>query len=325
MKYDNCPLYNLQSKRFLRYLLRINDNRFFNQDYVASLVSPYIDTTNKPRLIEPPQAELKIIQKRIKTLLGKIDVPDNVFSGIKGRSYANNVRMHQGEDLRLLFKVDMRAFFPSISRETVYKFFAEDLRCAPDIACILTNFTTIDLEKSNTKDLTEVLSFLASKNVSITNHLISGAPTSQILSYLANHAMFDEMQVLADNNDVKMSVYVDDITFSSNHHISRRFKNSVFYIIKKYNYQVSKNKVKSYTRACPKLVTGVIIDSTGKLTVKNSLRKKIIDEYDYLRTHPSDKQSRQRLLGLLGAAHQADKSAYPNIYKFAQSDISSPY
>ena len=55
------------------------------QDYVASLVSPYIGKTGKPRLIEPPHKELKVIQKRIKNMLGLIVVSDNVFSGIKGR------------------------------------------------------------------------------------------------------------------------------------------------------------------------------------------------------------------------------------------------
>ena len=61
--------------------------------------------------------------------------------------------------------------------------------------------------------------FLASKNVKSYNHLISGAPTSQILSYLANHKMFDEMQAISDENNVIMTVYVDDVTFSSEYYI----------------------------------------------------------------------------------------------------------
>lgn len=38
------------------------------------MISPYIDRSKKPRLIEPPHTELKAVQKRIKTLLGKIEV-----------------------------------------------------------------------------------------------------------------------------------------------------------------------------------------------------------------------------------------------------------
>ena len=317
MKYDNCPLYTLKSKKLLKHLLGVKDNALFKQDYVASLVEPYIDMNGKPRLIEPPRAELKIIQKKIKNMLGKIEVPDNIFSGIKGRSYADNAVFHTDERLRHLFKIDLTAFFPSIKRETVYRFFLEDLLCAPDVAQVLTNFTTIDLSKSQARDIDAVHKFLANKNVKSYNHLISGAPTSQILSYLANHNMFDEMQVISDENNVIMTVYVDDVTFSSDFYISKKFKEKIYDTIKKYEYQVSKKKVKSYSKVYPKLVTGVIIDSEGRLTIKNSLRKKIISEHEHLRNHPDDSVSRQRLRGLITAARQVNKKSYPTIHRFA--------
>ena len=194
MIYTNCPLNGIKSKKVLKHLLHIEDSNFLKQEYIASMVTPYIDIAGKPRLIEPPSEDLKIIQKRIKQMLGKIVVPDNVFSGIKGRSYTDNARMHIGVKRRNLFKIDLTAFFPSISREKVYRFFYEELCCSPDVAAVLTNLTTIDLEKTQAKDLDEIYNFLKAKGVSCTNHLISGAPTSQIMSYLVNHQMFDEMQ-----------------------------------------------------------------------------------------------------------------------------------
>ena len=107
----------MKSKKLLKYLLHINDENLFKQKYIISLLNPYIDKTKKPRLIEKPQYELKIVQKRIKTLLGRIEVPNNVFSGIKGRSYADNAKMHIGINTRNVYKIDLTAFFPSISRE----------------------------------------------------------------------------------------------------------------------------------------------------------------------------------------------------------------
>lgn len=316
MIYTDCPLYGLKSKKMLRRLLRIEDSKFLKQDYVASMVSPYIDKKGKPRLIEPPREELKIIQKRIKQMLGQIAVPSNVFSGIKGRSYADNAVMHTGENRRNLFNIDLTAFFPSISRETVYRFFYEDLSCSPDIAEILTNFTTIDLDKSQANCLDEIYGFLNSKGVTCKNHLISGAPTGQIMSYLVNHQMFDEMQKVADNNAAVMTVYVDDVTFSSENRISRNFKDKIISIVRKYGYQISKSKVKKYTKLYPKLVTGVVIDSDGKPVIKNSMREKIIKEHDFLRDHPEDAESHQRLKGLLTAARQVNKHAFPTIYCF---------
>lgn len=303
----------------LKHLLGVKDSKFFKQNNVAEMVEPYIDRTGKPRLIEPPQPELKNVQRVLKSLLDKIEVPGNVFSGVKGRSYADNARIHQSGHLRYLFKIDLTAFFPSIRQETVYRFFIKDLCCSPDVAEILVNLTTLDLQKSNTRNFQEIQEFLNGKKVNCTNHLISGAPTSQILSYLANHEMFDEMQILADKCRITMSIYVDDVTFSSENYISSRFKSSVFSIIQKYDYQMSMKKVKSYSKLYPKLVTGVIIDATGNLTIKNSLRRKIAVEHIHLRSNPEDEKCRQRLRGLITAARQVDKSAYPNIHKFAFS------
>lgn len=317
MEYNSCPLYELKSKKLLCYLLGIKDNRLLKQSYVASLIEPYIDTTGKPRLIEPPRAELKIVQKRIKNLLGRITVPENVFSGIKGRSYADNAAFHIGSNPRYLFKIDLTAFFPSISREFVYSFFLSDLKCSPDIANILTNFTTIDLSKATLRTPQTVYDFLSDKNVTCLNHLISGAPTSQILSYLVNHKLFDEMQQLSDKLSTTMTVYVDDVTFSSEQKITRGFKEKIFHIIKKHSYQISKGKVKSYTKKYPKLVTGVIIDTNGELSVKNSLQKKIIIEHNYLRDHPDDVKSRQRLKGLVTAARQVKRDVFPTIHNYA--------
>lgn len=317
MIYTDCPLYGLKSKKMLKRLLRINNNQMIRQTHIASLVSPYIDKSGKPRLIEPPHEELKIIQKRIKNCLGQIIVPDNVFSGVKGKSYADNARFHIGNNRRNLYKIDLTAFFPSIARDTVYHFFAEDLLCSPDVAQLLTDLTTIDLGKSSAKNIDEIYEFLKRKNVSSYNHLISGAPTSQMLSYLVNHRMFDEMQKLADDNGITMTVYVDDVTFSSENRISKNFRDKIIAIIQKYNYQISRKKVKRYTKLYPKLVTGVVIDTTGNPVLKNSMRQKIILAYNDLKTNPENADLRMRLRGLLIAARQVNKDAFPTIYKFA--------
>lgn len=44
--------------------------------------------------------------------------------------------------------------------------------------------------------------------------------------------MFDEIQRVADSNQMTMTIYVDDVTFSSKHHISNNFKNKILAIIK---------------------------------------------------------------------------------------------
>lgn len=114
-----------------------------------------------------------------------------------------------------------------------------------------------------------------------------------------------------------MTVYVDDMVFSSEHKISSHFRHSVKSIIKKYRYKLSHNKVKGYSKGYPKLVTGVVIDCNENMIVKNSLQHKIILEFEHLRKNPMDQESRQRLRGLVTSAQQIDKSIFPNIKRFA--------
>ena len=44
---------------------------------------------------------------------------------------------------------------------------------------------------------------------------------------------------------------------------------------------------------------------------------KIVTEHKHLRNHPDDSTSRKRLQGLVNAARQIQKDAYPSIYTFA--------
>ncbi len=136
--------------------------------------------------------------------------------------------------------------------------------------------------------------------------------------------MFDEMQKVANANNATMTIYVDDVTFSSENWLSGTFQNQIITIVRKYGYQVSKKKVKKYTKLYPKLVTGVIIDSNGKPIIKNSIREKIIKEHSHLRENIDDSESRQRLKGLLTAARQINPYAFPTIYRFAHSNQENP-
>ena len=317
-------LYKQSSKKYLLNLLHIRDKRFLQQRYISTQISPYIQKNPKPRLIEVPSKELKIIQRYIKNELNKIIVPENIFSGVKGKSYIENAKLHSGN--KYVFKIDLSSFFPCITRNTVYNFFIDSLKTSPDVACILTNLLTVDLSLCNIKNSESVENFLISKKIKTPNHLISGSPASQILSYLVNHKMFDTLQTFCDKNDLTMSVYVDDITFSSQHVISHSQKEVIYNIISKNLYRISRNKVKNYTQKYPKLITGTVISSAGNLKIRNSLSLNIINEWNHFKQNPQDTQSKARLQGLIIAAHQSEPTKFQSIYKIiireASNDVS---
>lgn len=300
----------------LQYYLKIPNRNYFKQSFVAKLVHPYIENKNgKKRLIEKPDDDLKKIQARLKRLLAKLDYPEYVFSGVKGRSYVDNAKLHCGN--KYLYKIDLRAFFPSIAREKVFLFFKEKLCTSPDVAEILTNFTTIDLGLASLEDKGAINKFLQTKGVKTRNHLISGSPASQLLSYLANKDMFDELQAVSQKNNTYMSLYVDDIFFSSPNNISAHFKGMVEGIIGSHCYRISTKKAKMHTKSCPKRVTGVIIDKRGGITVPNSIRRKLINKFKKLKTNPQDYVCRREVRGLVEAIRQVMPCEYPSIYAFA--------
>lgn len=310
-------LFKLSSKKYLMTLLNVPTKEYLNQNFTAKQIKPYIQANPKPRLIEVPSDSLKKIQKNIKCELNKIEVPSNVFSGIKGKSYVDNAVIHQ--NCNFLFKIDLTAFFPCITRETVYKFFKVDLKTSSDIANILTNFVTIDLTLCDIQEPEPIEQFLLSKGIKTTNHLISGSPASQILSYLANHNMFDELQNFCDKNDIIMSIYVDDITFSSQHKISHKHKEIIYNIISKYLYRLSRSKVKYYTSIYPKSVTGAIISPNWNLSIPNSLSYKVINELRNYKNNPNDERSQKRLHGLIVAAQQTEPTKFSNIYNHVRN------
>lgn len=210
------------------------------------------------------------------------------------------------------------AFFPSTPREKVYQFFRSSFEVSADIAEFLANITTVNLDLSATKNINEIDAFLFEKNISTRNHLISGAPTSQILSYYANQNMFNKLDMFATKCEKTMSVYVDDITFSSDNRISHRFIESIHRIIGSYGFRISAKKSRYYTKHYPKEITGVIINRAGEPELTNSLQRKIITELQIIKNDPSDNRSKEKLRGLIAAARQVVPGSFPSIQLLAK-------
>ena len=313
--FSHCHLYGLKSKKNLARVLKIPSPKFFDQRFLATQVNPFL--MNGVRLIEAPSYELKKIQTRIKVSLDHIRIPEYVFSGIKGRSYVDHAKLHKGK--KFVYAIDISAFFPSISREKVYSFFRSDLNTSPDVADILTSLTTIDLSLTGTEEMEEIEAFLRSKKVNTLNHLISGSPASPIMSYLANLDMINELHSYSSKNGLFMTVYVDDIVFSSDEFISNRVTNRICDIVSKYRYRVSTSKRRLYVNDYPKRITGVIIDKEGSLAIPNRLRQNIMIELERCQLHSDNGYSKKRLLGLVASARQIDPNAFPSIYSYARS------
>ena len=171
------------------------------------------------------------------------------------------------------------------------------------MANILTNLSTInlDLKNQNTKTMSKVNEFINDANIKKRNHLITGSPLSSIMSYFANVDMFEEINKIALKYKITMTVYVDDVVFSSNHKIPYFFRKNILKIISKNSYDVSVKKCKWYNVPENKKVTGVILDKDGKMQVPNRL---MLKTHNYIQeVKNGDKTNINKLQGCLVVAN----------------------
>ena len=301
MDFSKCTFYELKRKRDLNAIIKVKtkNRNTFNLQY-----TPYIEKVPKKRLIEAPKEELKIIQKRIKKQLDLIEFPNNVFSGIRGRSYIDNAYYHI--DSNYFLKMDLSKFFPNTCREKIYNFYLKELKVSTDVAAILTDLSSVDI--SNIMS-TNVKNFITEKRIKYTNHLPSGSPISSILSYLANIDMFNELNKLAKNNYCIVSFYVDDIIFSSKHKIPKNLVQKAKRIITKYGQIVNEDKTKTYMTNDYKKITGCVIKN-HELIIPNKTRYKIAK---LLKQEYYTQNEINSILGLINNAHLFDKSKYNNL------------
>lgn len=184
----------------------------------------------KLRTVEAPKAELERAHVRLFKLLRRIQPPEYLHSGVKGRSYISNARVHRGA--KPLIKIDIRRFYPSTSADHVRRFFQCRLRCSQAVSALLTSLTTVD------------------------GHLPTGSCLSQQLAFLTHQPLFDRLDQLARNRGATMTCYVDDITISG-----VGATGSLLFEVKReiHSWGLRHHKAHVYPAALPKVVTGVVL------------------------------------------------------------------
>ncbi len=276
MNYKLCPLYGLKSKKTLKELLGMDTPSFLtiNAKSISGTIKPRIDyKKGKSRLVEPPYYQLKLAQARLLKYLQKIDYEPYVFSGIKGRTVADNARIHCG--YKYVYQTDLSKFFPHITRNKVYYFFLKKMAMSEDVSKILADICTIDYKYVDNQKYKEVYDFLISNGLKPNTHLMTGSPVSCILSYLVNLDMFNLIYHKGIKNNIAISIYIDDITFSSINPISNSFISCITKTLKHFGYKISAHKCEYNIPGKVKKITGVIIDKNGAMKVANHIKYRV--------------------------------------------------
>ena len=281
-KVDQSPFYKLKNHKTLAQILYISP-------YTLKRILKRKDenykfgSTDNGRAIQIPKAQLLRLHKRIGSLLKRLETPEYLVSGVKGRSHVFNASLHIGE--RAVAKTDIERFYPSTSYEIVRKGFRKIFKCSDDIAATIASLCTVK------------------------GHVPTGSPLSQSLCFIVNRPVFDEINRYARSRNLVFSLYVDDLTFSGKI-IPKHFLSHISNLLKdKRGYTC--HKFRTIGQDKEKVITGVVVSPEG-IALKSSQKKTIKDLSAKKNAHfTSEKISEpqaieyyQRLIGHLFSAGQ---------------------
>lgn len=208
---------------------------------------PMLDSDNKPKVrpINSTKEPLKSIQKRIYSfLIRNVELPEYCYGGVPKKDNIRNARFHQGN--KYVFTTDIKSFFPSINNNQVFALY-RSLSISPTIARYLTQLTTYK------------------------GKLPQGVPTSTLLANLVFSKVGDKINAIAKEHNIKFSIFVDDVTMSSN----IDFKNislDVIDLIKSEGFKISHKKT-NYKTKNP-IITGVKCQN-NRLKLQQSSYKRL--------------------------------------------------
>jgi len=245
------PNYHCSPRKLNLHLLSTLERRLgFDQNYLCvfasragAAYSPF-EKRNKPRpfqkktkppkrrVIDNPSEELKAVQSRINDrLLRPLSTPPYMFGGVRGKRVLDNVRVHQ--NTKVLVKIDIASFFPSITNRHVYRVWQDLLGCSPEISSLLTKLTTFE------------------------RHLPQGAPTSTSLANLVLHLIDGPIRSECERLGIRYSTWVDDLAFSSEN--PRPITNLVISTLQREGFRISRRKLEIVSPGERKILNGVLV------------------------------------------------------------------
>jgi RNA-directed DNA polymerase len=193
----------------------------------------------------------------------------------------SNAASHDGAGS--IVKIDVKKFFPSVSRAVIFNFFEGPLKCRRDVAGLLADILTYEA------------------------HLPTGGAASPIIAYYSFKEMFDEIDNLARSRDITMTCYVDDMALSGSR-ATKGLLREIQQIISKHG--LKSHKAHKFAASKPKVVTGVCITADGA-RVPNKLHLKIKNGFKTLlaaETTSAKVKALSPLIGRMEAAGQIDPS-----------------
>lgn len=209
-----------------------------------------------------------LLDKKVRGIKQKSEIP-YLHSSVKQRSYSTNAQVHIGD--KYVFAIDLKDFYPSVTKKRIYAFFMKEFDLPSDIAMFYAVLSTC-------------------KNDSGEYKLGQGLSQSATLAYLVNYTLFNYLYDESEKLGIVMSIYVDDVVFSSDKPIPQKFIDRLFGIIKSNDMLIKKKKVHNYKKDSVKKVTGVFING-NKTRVADRKHEEMDYQYKYLKKNITNVKS----------------------------------
>lgn len=237
----------------------------------------------KKRTIHAPKVALKVIQKWFGYHLSKeLNFGENVYGFVPDRSAIDAANVHT--NACWVYSVDIEDFFPTTTKDVVKE----------SLKSIGYSFEAADL----------IASICCYKDT-----LAQGAPSSPVLSNLVFKEFDKRLKEIADNNQIRLTRYADDIVFSGVDKFPKEIKGQVSVLFDGTGWKLS--PAKEYFAELPKRlkVHGLLVHGE-KARLTKGYRNRIRAYKHLLKTGNLRGEDLDRIIGHIKYAESVDKNEY---------------
>lgn len=217
------------------------------------------------RIIESPKPRLKALQRQILTkVLEKIPPHPAANGFLKHRSIKTFVAPHVGQ--RVLLKMDLQDFFPSISGPRVQALF-RTIGYPEAVADLLGGICTNIVPRNEWHQAASQVDGNHLREASAlyaAPHLPQGAPTSPALANICSYRLDCRLTALAKSAGAEYTRYADDLAFSGDDTFERkveRFSLHVAAILMAEGFRVHHRKTRIMRQGVRQHLAGVVVNS----------------------------------------------------------------
>ena len=297
MNLENNPLYGIStieelSKVFSMSIEKLKEGT--EKTYRTITIRQEKNNKIKKRRIDIPPCEKSEGLFKLAKCFQLIDYPEYVMAGWECQNNLLNAEAHVGA--KEVITLDVTHFFSNSKKKYVEKFLKERLKISG-----------------------EALEYML-KYVTHNGYLPTGSPTSSILAYLSHKDLFDSIYKTMSKNNIKMTLYIDDITLSSQGHIGNWTIKYIKNTLKQHGLYLKKAKIKHFGCKGSK-ITGKFISQNGKITAPWHFSKEVKEMLKSKPIKEMTEKELQSLLSKIGIIRQTEPKMFIAQHNIAKKQI----